>query len=221
MLCLEKVYRHTVKILVEDLDQDNPCSPTLVPDKDFWQNVAVAIYSVCRSPDPDTSKQGVGCFQRIILCTTIESVPTEKWVAIAYLIVNKQPPLLAEVSRGNACTILGQLLTRIMPAICLDDEYREDLEDMVGQFAALAKENLQQNRRGSVFKRTLLTNTYVSNHLASDEWDDRRPFGSWARETLFRALERVRDLEKPTNTANAKEVEDVSEISDSAAEEEQ
>jgi len=220
MLCLEKVYRHKVGLLFQeqaangfDLSSLNPI--TMVPDKEFWQNVAVALYSVCRSPDSEASAEGLECYRRIVLRTAVDEIPDDKWIAIMYLMANKQPPLAAETSRGNTFSVLGHLLVRTLPLISHDEENREDLEDLVIQYASLAEENLR-SRRGKLFEKTLQTLTYVSNHMVSDEWTGEKEFSMWASETLMKEMERAGKGAKVVNTAL--ESEDVSEISDSVAE---
>jgi hypothetical protein len=224
MLCLEKVYRRKVEILLQTQaaaeDGADARSVNLissVPDKEFWQNVAVAVYSVCRSPDPDTSTEGMQCYRRIVLRTSVDQIPDDKWVAIMYLMVNKQPPVVAEVSRGNTFSVLGHMFTRVLPSISHHAEHREDLEELVNQYAALAEENLQQSRRGCVFEKTLQTLTYLSNHMVSDDWDGDKEFSAWASETLLKELEGAGNGGKLVTTASAEEIEDVSEISDSVA----
>lgn len=218
MLCLEKVYRHKVNLLLQeqetDLSTTNPWS--MVPDKEFWQNVAVALYSVCRSPDTGASSEGLECYRRIILRTSVDQIPEEKWIAIMYLMANKQPPMAAEVSRGNTFSVLGHLLVRVLPSISYNEENREDLEDLVIQYASLAEENLRQNRRGKLFEKTVHTLTYISNHMLSDDWKGEKEFSVWASEIILKELERAGEGAKVVNTTQ--ESEDVSEISDSAAE---
>jgi hypothetical protein len=223
MLCLEKVYRRKVEVLLVQSEQ--PCQDinSAVPDLDFWQNMAVAVYSVCRSHDADISHEGLECFQRVVLRSAADQVPGNKWTAILFLMVNKQPPLTAEVSRSNTFALLGQILTSTVATLSHEAELREDLEDFVNQYAGLAEENFQQSRRGNLYKGTLQTLTYVANHLVSAEWSGDADFGRWASEVLLKELEQVGgggDHVKPATTVNAKEEEDVSEISDSAAESE-
>lgn len=224
MLCLEKVYRRKAEILLQaEPAKDGTEVRALdllssVPDKELWQNVAVAVYSVCRSPDPDVSTEGLQCYRRIVLRTSVDQVPEDKWVAIMHLMVNKQPPLIAEISRGNTFSVLGHLLTRVLPSISHQAEHREDLEDLVKQYAALAEENLQQSRRGCLFEKTLQTLTYLSNHMVSDEWVGDKEFSAWASETLLKELESAGEGGKLVTTASAED--DMSEISDSVAEDE-
>ena len=225
MLCLEKVYRHKVALLCQEQVKNG--EPTVsgidplsaVPDKDLWQNVAVAVYSVCRSPDPEASRDGVECYRRIILRTAVDQISDDKWIAIMYLMVSKQPPTLAEVSRGNTFSILSNMLMKVLPAISYSEENREDLEDLVRQTAALAEENLRHGRRGTLFDSTLETLGDLSNQIVSDEFGGDKVFNAWASETFLKELERVGSVDgKPTSTTRADEAEDVSEISDSVAE---
>lgn len=220
MLCLEKVYRHKVVLLLQDqLSKDDlPSinSLSMVPDKDFWQNIAVALYSVCRSPDSESSSEGVECFRRVILRTAVDQVPEEKWIAVMYLMANKQPPLAAEVSRGNTFYVLGHLLVRVLPHLSHNQDNREDLEDLLVQYASLAEENLRHSRRGKLFDKTLQTLTYITDYMISDDWKGEKAFTAWANETLVKELDRTGKGAHVVNTAL--QSEDVSEISDSVAE---
>jgi hypothetical protein len=223
MLCLEKLYRHKVTLLLREVGPDetssSPLDPiTAVPDKEFWQNVAVAVYSVCRSTNPATSREGMKCFQRIILKTAVDEIPDEKWIAILYLMVNKQPPYLAEASRSNTFSVLGHLLARVLPAIKYTDDVRADLEDLITQTAALSEENMR--RRGILFESTLQTLMYLSSQLSSEKFGGSSEFNRWANEVLLRELERVGNVGGRPLTTGGKLVEDVSDISESAAEDE-
>lgn len=225
MLCLEKVYRRKVEILLSQQvvnDKAEVCVNDIfssVPDKDLWQNVAVAVYSVCRSSDPEASNEGLSCYRRIVLRTSVDQIPDDKWIAILYLMVNKQPSIGAEVSRGNTFTILGHLLVRVLPSVSHQADHREDLEDLVSQYAALAEENLHQSRHGCLFEMTLQTLTYICNLLVSDEWKGNSSFSAWASETLLKELDRAgNNSGQLVTTTNSEESDDVSEISDSVAE---
>jgi hypothetical protein len=223
MLCLEKVYRCKADILLQTRASDD-CAEThdvdpisAVPDLELWKNVAVAVYSVCRSSDPETSTEGINFYQRIVLRTAVDQIPSEKWVAIMHLMVNKQPPLVAEISRGNTFSVLGHVLTRVLPSLSRQAEHREDLEELIIQYASLAKENLQQSRRGNVFEKTLQTLTYLSNQMVSDDWNGDKEFSTWSSDAFFKELERTDNGGPLMTTSNAHEAEDMSEMSDSVA----
>jgi hypothetical protein len=196
MLCLEKIYRRSVELLLEQQKDGDEIRNlrSVVPDKEFWQNIAVAIYSVCRSPDPIVSRQGVKCYRSIILKTDVDQIPDDKWVDVLFLMVNKQPPIAATASRGNTFSILGQLLAHVLPHLSHNEELRDDLVDLMQQVAQLAQENLRQGRRGSVsplFELTLETVTNLNNQMTTDEWNGEAEFSSWAGDTLLAELERV------------------------------
>ena len=195
MLCLEKIYRRRVDILLEQKGADESVdSANAVPDKDYWQNITVAIYSVCRSTNKELSGHGMESFQRLVLQTPIDQITEDKWLDILFLMVSKQPPLSADASRSNTFSLLGELLVRVLPQLSRNEELRDDLIDLIHQVAQLAEENLRQGRRGSVsplFEKTLQAVTYLSNHMVTEEWDGDSEFGSWASETLFEELERV------------------------------
>lgn len=201
MLCLEKVYRHTVKLLLENQLKKQDFGGTgckdpnsAVPDKELWQNVAVAVYSVCRSEDKETSRHGTECYQRLMMSTSLEDVPDDKWIAILYLMVNKQPPLSAEVSRGNTFAVLGQIIARLVPTISAKSDNWDDLADLITSIATLAEENLREGRRGSVsilFEKTMQAVTSLSNHLVEEEFGGSKEFNAWASQTLMDELEKV------------------------------
>lgn len=198
-VCLEKLYRHKNALLIKaDAAKNSEPVPknirALVPDKEFWQNVAVAVYAVCRSPNPETSKHGYECCQRILLRTPPGQIADEKWIAILFLMVNKQPPTAADFSRANTFVLIGNLLMRTLPQLSKTDSNIQDLRDLIHQVAALAEDNLRHGRRGTVsplFEKTLQTVTYLSNHLQTDDWKGNKEFGSWASEVLLAELEKV------------------------------
>jgi hypothetical protein len=203
MLCLEKLYRRRVELVLEDeaalRETDDSKSEAIdpssaAPDKELWQNLAVAIYSCCRSTDPEVSQHGCECFQRVILHTQVSQIPDEKWIAVLYLIVNKQPPMVAFESRMNCFSILGQLLNRVVPTLSNNPDNRDDLFDLVSSLASLAADNMLSRRRGSVsplFEVTLQTVTYLSNHMRTPEWIGDPEFSSWASEALLSELEKA------------------------------
>lgn len=205
MLCLEKLYRHKVEVILRDeaiLSEGLHSSVEAIdprhaaPDKDLWQNLAVAMYSCCRSTDPEVSQHGCECFQRVILQTSVEQIPDDKWIAVLYLVVNKQPPMVAVESRVNCFSLLGQLLTRLIPELSNHPENRDDLCDLVSSVASLAAENMMYGSKGvapPLFDMTLQTITYLSNHMLSPEWRGEADFSSWASETLLSELEKLGD----------------------------
>jgi hypothetical protein len=263
MLCLEKVYCRKVEILLsqkvqlisnksdDDTTTDGTMVPnnfnvcTSVPDKELWQNIAVAIYSVCRSSDPDSSTVATKCFRRIVIGTGVDQIPANVWITILYLMVHKQPTIVSEVSRANVFSLLGQLLLRILPSLSHNPEHRDDLEEFVLQFSALAEENVSssssllllsssasnypndhpRHRRAVtsiMFDKTIQTLTYICNHIISDEWDGDPAFTVWMNEILLSPLEiassHVNGHGKVVTTFdNSQELDDVSEISDSVA----
>jgi hypothetical protein len=199
MLCLEKLYRYKCELLLkkdqgEEKQGGEVDAVMMAPDKDYWQNVAVAIYSACRSTEPEISRHASECFQRMIISASVEQIPDHKWIAVLYLMVNKQPPLIAVSSRANTFRIIGQLLAHVLPALSRNEENRDDLVDVINSTAHLAEENLRQGRKGYVtplFEKTLQTVTYLSNHMMTDEWNGEPEFSAWASETLLTELEKV------------------------------
>lgn len=203
MMCLENLYRHMVVMKRSD-DSDSTSSSSEddsaeekiedVPDKELWQNVAVAFYSVCRSEDPDVSRQGSDCFQRFVMSTDVQSLPAEKWISMLFLIVDKQPPVEAHETRINTFAILCKVLLMTLGLLSKQKSNWDDLNDVISQTADVADENLQEGRKGSVsplFQSTLQAVTFLSNHLVSDEFDGDKEYGQWACDTLLAELEKV------------------------------
>jgi hypothetical protein len=188
MLCLEKVYRRKVELLLAQDKQQylstnnvvnidrmvlknvtpstSACTyegGDVVPDPDLWQNVTVALYSVCRSSDPEASTVATQSLERILLRLhprALRQIQGSTWITLLYLMVQKQPTVVSETSRSNTFSILGQLLVNIVPTLLIrshahdnstnnaeeeetDEDYRTDLEDLLLQFSALAMENIQ------------------------------------------------------------------------------
>lgn len=200
MMCLENLYRHMV-VLKRSTDSDDDeggvdqnVSVDQVPDKELWQNVAVAFYSVCRSMDPNVSQQGSDCFQRFVMSTGFESLPEEKWIAIMFLIVDKQPPVEAHETRVNTFAILGKVLLMTIGPLSKNKGNWEDLTDIITQTAEVVGENLREGRNGAVsplFESTLQAVTFLSNHMVSSEFGGDEEYCQWASESLLAELEKV------------------------------
>jgi len=198
MMCLENLYRHMVILKRSDSDDDGEGSieETIddVPDKELWQNVTVAFYSVCRSEDPNVSRQGSDCFQRFVMSTDVESLPEDKWISILFLIVDKQPPVEAHEARVNTFAILCKVLLMTVGVLSGRKSNWDDLNDIISQTADVAGENLQEGRRGTVsplFESTLQAVTFLSNHMVSSEFEGDKEYGQWASDTLLDELEKV------------------------------
>lgn len=194
MLCLEKVYRRRVEILVEKSDTPSKDSKGRVPDQNFWQNVAVAVYSVCRSQDLKVSSDAIKCYRRLVVQAHVDDITDEKWIDILFLMVSKQPPISADTSRGQAFALLSQVMGHVVAKLSHNLEFRDDLVDLFQQFASLAQDNLRQGRRGTVsslFEQTMQSVTDLNNLITGGQWNGEVEFGAWASETLLAELERV------------------------------
>ena len=203
MLCLEKVYRHWVFLLAPppksegdngDSGKMAPITSGKVPDKELWQNVVVSVYSVCRSVDEESSTCAMETYSRLMKETNVNELPDDKWLAILYLMVNKQPPLTADISRANTMQLLGQVLLMVLPPISYRSSNWEDLTDLTQQMAAVAEENLREGRQGSVsplFEKTVEVMTKCCNEMLSDDFNGHKEFSNWAGETLLAELEKV------------------------------
>jgi hypothetical protein len=193
MHCLEKIYRRMyLNTTVKEIPENGARHPGF--DVELWQNVAVAFYTVCRYSEPDISRQGWECFHRFILSTPTETVPASRWLGILFLVVNRQPPITADVARVNTFSVLGQLLMWVFPYISRKQDSVEDLKEVITQTAALAAENLKVGRRGSVsplFEQTVRTVTHLSNQMMSANFGGDQKLSQWASETLLVELEKV------------------------------
>jgi hypothetical protein len=98
------------------------------------------------------------------------------------------------------------------------DDVRADLEDLITLTAALSEENMR--RRGTLFESTLQTLMYLSNQMTSEKFGGNQEFNGWASEIFLRELERVGSVGGRPLTTGGKLAEDVSDISESAAEDE-
>jgi hypothetical protein len=198
MLCLEKLYKHLVKMLMilqrNDMARDPSTPLDSIPDKDLWQRAAVAFYSVCCSTDPESSKLGWECFQRHVLTTDVSQIADEKWIAILNLIIQKQPPIEADVARMNTFSVFGEVMILILPSMTQREKNWKTLTEQTKRFAILANENIQHGRQGEgkpIFDYTVQTLTYLSNEMASPNFGGEKRYCAWASETLLTVLERA------------------------------
>ena len=198
MMCMENLYPHTVMLARTEGDQDEGTDTDRflihVPDEELWKNIAVAYYSVCRSPDANTSRQGTDCFQRFIASTKMSSLPDETWLTLLHLIVLKQPAVGTDDARVNCGSILAKILLMSIAHLSGDKGNWEDLTDIVNQMVVLVGENLREGRRGTVsplFGSTLQSITFLCNHMVSEEFTGDAEYGSWVSDTLLSELEKV------------------------------
>lgn len=194
MHCLEKIYRRMYlgALVNKEIPENGPRQTAF--DVELWQNVAVAFYTVCRYSEPDISRQGWECFHRFILSTPTETVPASRWLGILFLVVNRQPPVTADIARVNTFSVLGQLLMWVFPYISRKEDHIEDLKEVITQTASVAAENLKVGRRGSVsplFEQTVRTVTHLSNQMMSPNFGGDQKISQWASETLLLELEKV------------------------------
>ena len=218
MMCLENLYRHMV-ILKRSSNSDDSEEGSIdeniddVPDKELWQNVAVAFYSVCRSEHRDVSRQGSDCFQRFVMSTDVKSLPEDKWISILFLIVDKQPPVTAHETRVNTFAILCKVLLMTVGFLSKRKSNWDDLNDIIAQTGDVAGENLQEGRKGTVsplFESTLQAVTFLSNHMVSSEFEGNGEYGQWASDTLLTELEKFGALGGSVQNMEATSRRDVS-----------
>jgi len=194
---LRKTYKHMVQIALimekNDTARDSEKPLSTVPDLDLWYRVAVALYSVCSSIEPDISKHGWECLQRHILTVEVEDVPDEKWIGVLHLILSKHPPLSAETSRMNTFSIFTRLILRVFARLTQNQKNFKLVTEITKKLALIAEENLQHGRKGNVkplFEYTLKSVTSMANYFVSPDFSGDKRFSAWASETLVSVLER-------------------------------
>jgi hypothetical protein len=203
MLCLEKVYWHLFHLATDytaieeneaDKNESGEEAIVPVPDEELWKTVTTAFYSICLSPDHETSRQGAECVERFLLNTKCKSVSHATWLAVLDTMSSKQPSIELHDSRMKVYAFLGKLVLLIVPELSADKENWDALTDIVKKMCVICAENLVAGRRGSVsplFESTVQTVTNLSNVMMMPEFAQDDGFSLWAGESLLAELEKV------------------------------
>jgi hypothetical protein len=192
MICVEKTYKHMVQLtLIRQNNEDPDADLDSVPDKELWHRVAVALYSVCDSPDSDISKQGLEACQRHLMEIFMEEIPDSKWIAVLKSMTKKQPPVVAEVSRVNTMSLLGQMIIRLFPIMTVREDNWKVLTEVTKQVVVIADENMQSSQKGKpLFDYTVKIVANIVKQMASPDFGGEKRYCKWASETFAKALEK-------------------------------
>lgn len=192
LVCIEKTYKHMVQLtLIKQSHEDPDADLESVPDKEVWHKVAVALYSVCRSPDPEVSKQGFEACQRHFVGIFMEEVPDEKWIDVLKIMTTKQPPIASPLSRINTFSLLGQMMVRLFPIMSVREKNWKDLTEITKNAIVIADENMQNSYKGEpLFNYTVKIVANIYTEMASPNFGGEKRYCAWASDTFKKALEK-------------------------------
>jgi len=192
MICLEKTYKHMVQlILIRRSNEDPDADLDSVPDTDLWQRVAIALYSVCKSPEADVSKQGMESCQRHLTSIFMEEIPDDKWIAVLRAMTTKPPPVNADRSRMNTFSLLGQMMIRLFPIMTVREDNWKVLTEITKNVVIIADENMQSSREGRpLFDFTGKIVANLVHQMASPNFGGEKRYCIWASETFAKCLDK-------------------------------
>jgi len=201
MVCIEKSYRHTVMLsLIKQNNEDPDVDLESVPDKEVWYRVALALYSVCCSTNPDISKQGFEACQKHLIGTFMEEVPDEKWIGVLKEMTTKQPSVASPLSRVNTFSLLGQMMVRLFPIMSVREKNWKDLTEVTKDAIVIADENMMNSYRGEpLFNYTAKIVANIYTQMASPNFGGEKRYCSWASDAFKKTLEKngaVKDKKK-------------------------
>lgn len=192
MVCIEKTYKHMVQLtLIKQNNEDPDADLESVPDKEVWYKVALALYSVCCSPDHEVSKQGFEACQRHFLGIFMEEVPDEKWMGVLKTMTTKQPPISSPLSRINTYSLLGQMMVRLFPIMSVREVNWKDLTEITKNAIVISDENMQNSYKGEpLFNYTVKIVANIYTEMASPNFGGEKRYCAWASDTFKKALEK-------------------------------
>ena len=213
MVCIEKTYKHMVLLsLIKQNHEDPDSDLESVPDKEVWYRVALALYSVCCSPDNEISKLGFEACQRHLIGTFMEEVPDEKWIGVLKEMTARQPPVASPLSRINTFSLLGHMMVRLFPIMSVREKNWKDLTEVTKDAIIIADENMLSSYKGeALFNYTVKIVASMYTQMASPNFGGEKRYCSWASESLKKALEKngavknkKKDAEKDTEKVEEK-----------------
>jgi hypothetical protein len=190
LVCLEKTYKHIVMLsLIKQNHEDPDADLESVPDKEVWYKVALALYSVCCSPDHEVSKQGFEACQRHLIGTFMEEVPDENWIGVLKEMTSKQPPISSPLSRINTFSLLGQMMVRLFPIMSVREKNWKDLTEVTKDAIIIADENMLNSYKGEpLFNYTVKIVANIYTQMASPDFGGEKRYCSWASDAFKKAL---------------------------------
>lgn len=159
----------------------------------LWEKVLLALNFISISSDMDASLKGIDSFQRILLQTKIDSVPSKSWLFVLDLISEKHPPVENEAVRVKAFDLFIRMLLMHVPNLCKESANMEALTSITHRMATLIAENLSVGRQGNIsalFESTVQLVTNLSNVLLMPEFSSEPKFTKWAGNYLFEQLDK-------------------------------
>jgi hypothetical protein len=194
MLCVEKIYKHVVQLLLIDQKNDpihRDLELSSVPNLELWYGISVAFYTVCTNPDENISKKGLEACQRHIFVSDMTEVPDSKWIALINNMINKQPPMISIMSRINSLSIIAQLMVKLFPSMTGKESNWKVLTELTKQVTMIADENLKNRCSPDVlFDLTVTIVTHLSVQLGSTKFGGDRRYCKWASDSFSKILEK-------------------------------
>lgn len=195
MVCMEKLYKHVVQLMLIDQKNDpsrNPeCELPSIPDLEIWHSISVAFYTMCANAEKEISKQGLDACQRHILVSDMTEIPDTKWTALLNTMINKQPPLFSTMSRVNSLSMIAQLVVKLFPTMTLKESNWKILTELTKRIVVLADENMANRcSPDTLFDLTVTIVTHLSIQLGSAQFGGERRYNKWASESFSKVLEK-------------------------------
>jgi hypothetical protein len=205
MVCIEKLYKHMVQlILIRENNKDPDADLDSVPDKELWYQVAVGLYYVCSSSNGETSKKGLESCQRHLMSGVfMEEIPDEKWVAVMNTMTSTQPAVIAEMSRVNTLSLLGQMMVRLFPIMTKKEANWQVLTEVTKEVIIIADENMQNGLK-PLYDSTVLIVSNIAKQLVSPNFGGEKRYCKWASDTFIKTLEKNGALRKKKTSSKGR-----------------
>ena len=208
MLCVEKLYKHIVQLVLIDKKNDPSRNPDhelpSVPDMALWCDVSIAFYSLCTNADEEISKQGLEACQRHNFVSDMTEIPDNQWTALISTMINKQPPIFSSMSRINSLSMIARLMVKLFPSMTSRESNWKVLTEFTKKVVIIADENMENRRSPDVFfDLTVTIITHLSVQLGSPKFGGEKRYCKWASDSFSKVLEKNGAAE--VNKALAKE----------------
>ena len=194
MLCVEKLYKHAVQLLLIDqkndpIHRDHELSS--VPDLELWYGISAAFYTVCTNPNEKISKKGLEACQRHVFIPDMTEVPDSKWTALINTMINKQPQIGSGMSRINSLSMIAQLMVKSFPSMTRREDNWKVLTDLTKKVVGIADENMQNRSPPDIlFDLTVTIVTHLAVQLGSPKFGGERRYCKWASDSFSSILEK-------------------------------
>jgi len=195
MVCVEKLYRHIVQLMLidkkNDLSHDPEDEIPSIPDLDIWYNISVAFYGMCINTDEEISKQGLEACQRHIIISDITEIPDNKWINLINTMIKKQPHTSSSMPRVNSLSIIAQLMLKLFPSMTTRENNWKVLTEITKNVVIIADGNMENRCSPDVlFDLTVTIVTHLSDQLASPKFAGERRYCKWASDSFVKVLKK-------------------------------